>query len=32
MIEIKDVSKWYGFRTNKGAHPLIKPPIQTLAE
>ena len=31
MIEIKNVSKWYGSHWNKGEHPLVYPPIQTIA-
>jgi hypothetical protein len=28
MIEMKDVSKWYGTRSSKGTHPLADPPVQ----
>ena len=28
MIEMKDVSKWYGTRSCKVAQPLADPPIQ----
>jgi hypothetical protein len=28
MIEMKDVSKWYGSRSSKGVSPLAYPPIR----
>jgi hypothetical protein len=32
MIEINNISKWYGPQTNKGTHPLVNPLLQKLAE